>query len=74
MSLDEAKYGERVIVTDIADGYTGKKRLRELGVAEGCEICPLFSGISGGIRAYLIKGCVLAVRDCDARGITVVGC
>ena len=47
------------------------KRLRELGFLKGTMIVPLYRTLFGGIRAYWLKGAVIAVRDADAKKITV---
>lgn len=58
----------RIIRTELpSDRYS--RRLSELGFIEGTEVVPLFSALMGGIRAYLIKGTVTAVRDKDAECI-----
>ncbi len=64
--LQEAK----IQLVNIEEGGY-RKRLRELGFLNGTVIVPLYRALFGGIRAYWLKGSVIAVRDSDADRIIV---
>lgn len=44
-------------------------RLRELGLVRGTRVTCVLQGPPGGLRAYLIRGALIALRQADARGI-----
>ncbi len=47
------------------------RRLNELGFCEDARVCCVGESPLGGMKAYLIKGAVIALRNRDARGISV---
>ena len=66
-----APLGSVCTVTGIGGEEFMRRRLTDLGMAEGASVTPLFSGLGGGIRAYSLRGVVIALRDSDAGLITV---
>lgn len=48
-----------------------KRRLLDLGIMEGARIKPILSGTHGGMRAYLIKGTLIALRKSETDLIDV---
>ena len=72
MRLAQVKDGVTVSVEAIEDS-DHRLRLNEMGITKGCKITPAYKGISGRIRAYMVKGCVLAIRKADAEKIWVRG-
>ena len=72
MRLSEAKEFDTVTVTEVdIENEKNRLRLSEMGLSKGSEITPLYAGVSGRIRAYEIKGCVLALRYDVADRVTV---
>lgn len=72
MKLSDLGYLQEaeIISVDMEESaYT--KRLRELGFLGGTMIVPLYRALFGGIRAYWLRGSVIAVRDADANKIMV---
>lgn len=47
-----------------------RRRLEDIGLVAGAEATALYRNNS--LRAYLIKGAVVAIRDEDAGKITVI--
>ncbi len=47
------------------------RRLKELGFTENASVCCVGESPLGGMKAYLIKGAVIALRNRDAVGISV---
>lgn len=47
------------------------RRLNELGFAEGCGVRCVGKSPLGGMKAYIVKGAVIALRDRDAKDIFV---
>lgn len=74
MTLYDLKIGETALVIDINTDICLKQRLRDIGLIKGSEIKALHSSPSGNPRAYLIKGSVIALRNCDAQKIIVLKC
>lgn len=48
-----------------------KRRLLDLGLTYGSFIVPMLSSASGGLRAFNIRGSLIAIRDEDASSILV---
>ena len=49
------------------------RRLRELGVTEGCDVTCVGISPLGDPIAYRVRGSVLAIRKTDAEGIWMAG-
>ncbi len=73
MILSKALEGSVYTVAGIDGGDFMRRRLMDLGLTEGASVSPLFSGLGGGIRAYSLRGAVIALRDEDAKLIMVEG-
>lgn len=71
ISLCELKIGECAVIDDINTDYSLKQRLQDIGLIKGSMVKVLHSSPCGNPRAYLIKGCVIALRNCDAKKILV---
>ena len=71
ITLCELKIGETGVIVNMQTDNGLKKRLQDIGLIKGSEIKVLHSSPCGNPRAYLIKGCVIALRNCDAKKILV---
>lgn len=69
-TLDRAPIGSAAYVTALRP-EAAMRRLLDLGLVEGAAVEPLFCSPSGGTRAYLLRGAVIALRPDVAAGITV---
>ncbi len=67
-SLDLGKTGK--ILRLSARGDT-ERRLLDLGFTAGTKVCCLLDSPSGGIRAYQVRGAVIALRSTDAETIKI---
>lgn len=74
MTLYDLKIGETALVIDINTEICLKQRLRDIGLIKNSRIKLLHISPSGNPRAYLIKGSVIALRNCDAQKIIVLKC
>ena len=72
MTLYDLNIGETALVIDINTDICLKQRLRDIGLIKNSEIKVLHCSPSGNPRAYLIKGSVIALRNCDAQKIKVL--
>lgn len=70
MTLCECEMHQEVYVKNIVDCEM-KRRLLDLGFVEGTLVEPVLKSPSKGMRAYLIKGCKIALRDSESRLIEV---
>lgn len=71
ISLAALPLGTRGIMRyEQLEAGTGR-RLRELGLVEGTEVCHLYSAPSGSPMAFSIRGAVIALRTKDCGRITV---
>lgn len=68
-NLTELASGENCRVEKLCLAGDMKRRLMELGLTEGANVSCVLCG--SGIRAYLIRGAVIALRDEDGRCIKV---
>lgn len=71
ITLDKTSIGDIVNVLKIDDNSLIKQRLQDLGIVKNSKIeCVLKSPFKDPC-AYLIKGCVIAIRNEDAKKILV---
>lgn len=57
--------GEVARVIEISPENRIKERLFDIGLIEGTLVRCLFKSPHGGMRAYLIRGACIAIRDVD---------
>jgi len=62
--------GERAVVEKMGESRL-EKRLRELGLCEGAEICCMGRSPLGDPSAYLISGALIALRRGDTENIII---
>ena len=73
IKLSDLRPGACAVIVNIDDKGRGiKKRLRDIGFADGEEIKCRFSSIAGDPTAYLIRGCVIALRRADGDCVEVM--
>lgn len=71
--LSDIDKGRSAMIVAINGKEDIKRRFMELGMVEGTRIkCVLSSG-TGAMRAYSVRGCVIAIRKSDADRIMVDG-
>lgn len=71
ISLDKLKNGCTATVLSIKTNASLKQRLMDIGFVKGATVKAVHQSPSGNPRAYLIKGVVIALRNCDASEIVV---
>ena len=69
MGINDLKLYEEGIITKIEASENIKKRLMDIGFIKGTKVKPVL--INKNIRAYLIKGTVIAIRTKDTSNIEV---
>lgn len=68
-SLAQLERDEKCRVERLLLAGDMRRRLMELGLTEGAEVTCVLCG--SGIRAYLIRGAVIALRDEDGQRIKI---
>ena len=71
--LKDAVLNEEVFVEDIEHTALMKRRLMDLGFVPGTGVIPVLESPSRDMRAYLIKGCKIALRSEDSEQILIKG-
>lgn len=69
LALDRLPEGQSAYVTEIHNEPSMHRRLSDLGLIPGTQITCLYRSPSGDPTAYLIRGAVIALRNCDAAQI-----
>ena len=71
-TLLEAGLYQNVVIHHIEQEPIMKRRLMDLGFVDKVSVMPVLNSPSKKMRAYLIKGCKIALRDRESRGIYVI--
>ena len=71
MCLDDLKFNEYGYISDINCSDDVKKRLLDLGLVKNTCIIPILKSPSGGIKAFDIRGSLIAIRNEDSNLINV---
>lgn len=72
-TLDKIPIGSSAVVVEINTQQALKQRLFDIGLVIGTQVSVIHKSPSGDPRAYLIRGAVIALRNCDAKNISVEG-
>lgn len=70
-TLDNISTGEFAIVVAVNTELSLKQRLYDIGLVPGTKIKIVHQSPAGNPRAYLVRGAVIALRNCDAEKIKV---
>ncbi len=70
-TLDKISTGEFAIVVSVDTQISLKQRLYDIGLVPGTKVKVVHQSPSGNPRAYLVRGAVIALRNCDAEKIIV---
>lgn len=71
LCLNDLKFNECGYIFDINCSDSVKKRLLDLGLVKDTCIVSIFKSPSGGIKAFDIRGSLIAIRDEDSSLINV---
>ena len=66
MYLSEMAIQEEALIKELHHEGSIKRRLLDLGIMKGATIQPILSGPRASMRAYLIKGTLIALRKSEA--------
>ncbi len=70
-TLDMVSTGELATVIEVNTQLSLKQRLYDIGLVPGTKIKVVHQSPAGNPRAYLVRGAVIALRNCDAQNICV---
>ena len=71
LTLDKLSVGNRGTVKELLATGSMQRRMIDLGIVDGTEIECVGESPAGDLRAYLIRGAVIAIRAKDARGVCI---
>jgi ferrous iron transport protein A len=69
--LCDMKAGECATVKEQLASYPFKRRLSDIGLIAGTEVSCLFQSCGKDIKAYLIRGAVIAIRNEDCTHVII---
>ncbi len=70
-TLDKIPTGKYAIIIAVNTQLSLKQRLYDVGLVPNTKIKVVHQSPSGNPKAYLVRGAVIALRNCDAEKITV---
>ena len=70
--LNDLKMNENGYIKKVNSNINFKKRLLDLGFITNTLITPVLINPSGDSRAYEIRGCLIAIRNKDAKNIDII--
>lgn len=70
-TLDKISTGELAVVVTVDTALSLKQRLYDIGLVPGTKVKVVHQSPAGNPRAYLVRGSVIALRNCDAEKIFV---
>ena len=71
MRLSELSPGQRGTVTALLAQGAPRRRLRDLGLTEGCRVTALGRSPFGDPTAYEIRGAVIALRESESSRVLI---
>lgn len=70
-TLDKISTGEYATIVAVDTELSLKQRLYDIGLVPNTKVKVVHQSPSGNPRAYLVRGAVIALRNCDAQKISV---
>lgn len=71
MTLNDVPMRQTVTVRELRAEGSIRRRLLDLGITPKTTIEPVHTSPSGSMRAYFVKGTMIALRDSESREIWV---
>jgi len=72
-TLDNLEIGNKCIIKRLENNDDIKRRFLDIGLIPGTVVECLFKSPFGDLSAYDIRGCVMAIRNSDAKNILIEG-
>ncbi len=70
-TLNKISTGEFAVVLSVDTELSLKQRLYDIGLVPGTKVKVVHQSPAGNPRAYIVRGAVIALRNCDAEMIVV---
>ncbi len=70
-TLNKISTGEFAVVLSVDTELSLKQRLYDIGLVPGTKVKVVHQSPAGNPKAYLVRGAVIALRNCDAERISV---
>lgn len=70
-NLSCLRVGECGEIMKITNGINMRRRLLDVGMSSGTRILCVGKSPFGDPRAYLVRGCVIAIRNKDAESVII---
>ncbi|MCI8271884.1 MAG: ferrous iron transport protein A [Erysipelotrichaceae bacterium] len=70
-TLHDLPIAQEGIIQEVHNPGTIKRRLLDLGILKGSSICPMLENATHDMRAYMIKGALIALRSSESSLIEV---
>ncbi len=74
LTLDKLKIGSNGIIKKINNLGSIRRRLFDIGLIEGTKVKSVLTSPGKDPIAYFIRGCLIAIRNEDAKKIEVEEC
>lgn len=74
LSMCDVREGQSAVITELNCASDIKRRFMDLGMIKGTKIKCVLASPFNSIKAYSIRGSVIAIRASDAKGIFVREC
>ena len=71
MTLDDIGVGETVIIKKFMMAESLRRRMMDIGFTPNTRVTVLHKGYGGYPVACLVRGCVVALREEELRGILI---
>lgn len=71
ITLDRLERGIPAVVNALRTQGAMRRRLMDIGLTPGTEVCALYRSCSGDPTAYGFRGAVIALRREDAKSVLV---
>ena len=71
MTLNDVPIAQQATVRELRSQGSIRRRLLDLGITPGTMNEPVHTSPSGSMRAYFVKGTMIALRDSESREIWV---
>ena len=71
IKLCNINIGEWAKIVEILPSCLIKRRLTDIGLISGTKVKCLYENVGKDMKAYLIRGAVIAVRNVDGSHVTV---
>lgn len=71
LTLNTIPVGKACRVKKLLTNGSMRRRLLDLGLIEGTKVECLAKSPAGGMRAYFIRGAVIAIRNEDSKNILI---